>query len=50
MVKPKAETPPPPREAPADRTLKQAQDEGELRRLAYVATLHPREREALDPK
>jgi hypothetical protein len=36
--------------APADRAAQEARDAGELRRLAYIASLHPREREALDPK
>jgi hypothetical protein len=29
--------------------LRRALQEGEQRRLEYVASLHPREREALDP-
>jgi hypothetical protein len=37
-------------DAPADRAAFQALEAGELRRLEYVASLHPREREALDPR
>jgi hypothetical protein len=45
-----------PKERPVESTssrdseaLRRALAEGEARRLEYVATLHPREREALDP-
>jgi len=46
--KPKEEPiPEPMKETPADRAKRQAAEEGERRRKAYLASLDPREREQL---
>ena len=47
MVSRRTETPPETRETPADRAAALARAEGEAVRLAWLATLDPRDRERL---
>ena len=50
MARPNKERPILPPIPPADLTQRQAAEEGEARRQAYLATLDPRQREMLDPQ